>query len=157
MHRSIQTQVASTIPFDNSSNSFTASEAQSAIEEARNTAIGTPRYTIPLVMNGSLSNGDWVTYSNLTPDSSILIPVNCVLKEITWSNSDTNRSFDMVFYKNGRTTTPYATRQIRNLQYGIITGLSDSFVAGDRLDIKYVDQGLNASDLIVVLFFQVSN
>jgi len=153
-----KSQIALTTPFDNSTNGFTADEVQSAIEEARQIALDLPVYTIPLIMNGTMSNGDWITYSNLTPDNSIRIPIKSELKAFTYDNTRTSVDFDMEFYLNGRTTTKYATREVRNVDYGgIFTGLSDPFDPGDTLDIKYVDQGTNASDLTVILFFRVVN
>ena len=156
MLRGFITQVAESIPFDNESNGFSADQAQAAIVEARNSAISLPRFPIILVMNGTISNGDWITYSNLTPNISIIIPSKCELREVTWSNSNTSVEFDLEFYKNGRTSTKYATREVRSgsTSAGQFLSLSDAFDATDTLDIKYVDRGTNASDLVIVLFFQ---
>lgn len=139
-----------------SADGYVAVDAEEAIKESRNTAISLPRFPISIIMNGTVSNGDWLAYSNLTPDATIVIPTKCELREVTWSNSNDNRSFDFVFYKNGRNTTPYSTRQVRNSSnnYGLFDSLSDPFDSGDTLDIKYVDQGLNISDAAILLFFQ---
>lgn len=152
----LQTLVARAIPFDNDTNGYESEDLQGAVEESLTTAISLPRFPTMLLMNGSMSNGDWLTYSNLTPDSSILIPIKCELREFSWANTRTSVDFDVEFYKNGRTTTKYATREIRSgtAKSGIITGLTDAFDAGDSLDLKYIDQGTNASDLTVVMFFQ---
>ena len=139
-----------------SASGFLADEAEAAIVEAKGAAISLPRFPIICVMNGTVSNNDWLAYSNLTPDASIVIPTKCELREVTWSNSSSNRSFDFVFYKNGRGTTPYATRSVRNsaAAYGAFSGLADAFSAGDTLDVRYADQGLNLNDAAIVFFFQ---
>ena len=135
---------------------FNSTDSEEAIKEAKSVSISLPRYSIPLIWNGGMSNGDWVTYSNLTPDARVVIPFDCILQEITWSNSSSNRSFDIEFYKNGRNTTKYHTEEVRNSsnEYGAFPDLNHSFDAGDIIDLKYVDQGLNASDFVLVLFFQ---
>ena len=156
LRRGNTTQVASSVPFDNNGTNFDSSNAQDAIEESLLTSISLPRFPINLVMNGTMSNGDWVTYSNLVPASSVIIPAKCELREITWSNTRTSVEFDLEFYKNGRTTTKYVTRSVSSgaESSGQFLSLSDPFDATDTIDIKYIDQGTNASDLVIVLFFQ---
>lgn len=118
--------------------------------------ISLPRFAIPLLMNSGLSGGDWITYSELLPDSRILVPQKSILRDIVWCNRNTSVEFDMKFYKNGRTGTPYIIREVRSgaLSYGAFYDQEDSFVRGDLLDIKYIDRGSNASDLSVILYFQ---
>jgi hypothetical protein len=150
-----QLKTAKNNTFDNTSNGFSASDVQMAIEEAKATAAGLPRFTISLVWNGTVSNGDWVSYDNLTPDSRIILPVKCRLNELAYSNANTDRSFDLGLYKNGRPGTLLDTLEVRNSQNGYFTSLNQDFNIGDYLDIKYVDKGNNASDLVLVLFIQV--
>jgi len=147
-------EVARSIPFEDEN--FDSDNAEDAIVESLNTSISLPRFPVILVMNGTMSNGDWITYSSLTPSAPIIIPTKCELREITWSNSRTSVEFDLEFYKNGRGTTAYATREVRSggASKGQFLSLSDAFDALDTLDIKYIDQGTNASDLVLVLFFQ---
>lgn len=137
-------------------NNFTSINVQQALEEIDATA-RLPVYPLQLVMNGTMSNGDWITYSNLTPNATIIIPVKSQLSSLTWVNTSTSREFDLEFYKNGRGTTKYATREVRSgaNKSGYFTGLTDSFNAGDTLDIKYIDQGSNASDLVIVPYLKV--
>ena len=113
---------------------------------------------VTLLWNGAMSDGTWVTYSNLTPNSPIVVPKNSLLRIATWSNSDTNISFDLTFRKNSKTATIFHTEEIRNSvdNYGIITdsSLNETFNAGGVLWIQYIDQGTNAKDLAVVLGFE---
>jgi len=154
--RFIIRDVASSLPFTDDSGVFTSKNTKDAIFEALNTSVSLPRFPVILVMNGTVSNGDWITYSNLTPSASIIIPTKCELRELTWSNRNSSVEFDLEFYKNGRATTAYETREVRSgsATNGQFTGLDDSFDALDTLDIKYIDQGSNASDLVLVIFFQ---
>lgn len=149
-------EVARSVPFDNDTNGFSAEDTQAAIEEAKATAAGLPRFTLPLIYNGTVSNGDWITYSNLTPNARIILPVKCRLQEVSWSNSRSSADFDYDLYKNGRGTgTLLDTLEIRNLQYGYFTSINQDFNAGDIIDIEYIDQGTNASDLCTILYFQM--
>jgi len=118
--------------------------------------ISLPRFAVPLIMNGTMSDGDWITYSNYLPDARILIPQKSILRDIVWGNRSSSREFDLEFYKNGRTGTPYATREVRSggSTYGAFYDQNDSFDQGDTLDIKYIDRGSNATDLHVILYFQ---
>lgn len=146
--------VAHSVPFDNSINGFSATDVQEAIEEAKAVAIGLPRFVLPLIYNGTVSNNDWISYSNLTSNAVILLPLKCRIQEIAWSNNNSSANFDYKLYKNGRPGTLLDTLQIRNLQYGHFDSLNYDFKSGDTIDIQYIDQGTNASDLCTILYFQ---
>ena len=126
-----------------------------AIPEGVGVALDLPRFSVVCIMNGSISNGDFITYSNLTPDTRIRVPVKCKLAEVTFEHGNT-ATYDIEFRKNGRTSTVLQTDSIVATD-GItidvfVAGLT--FVKDDYLDIKYIDQGTNAQDLVMVVFFQ---
>ncbi|HHE40909.1 MAG TPA: hypothetical protein ENL10_05350, partial [Candidatus Cloacimonetes bacterium] len=75
---------ADRVEFNNSSNGFTSTRVQPAIEEARDTALGKARFSITLISNGALGNNEWVTYSELTPKRKIWIPIDSVINELTY-------------------------------------------------------------------------
>jgi len=139
------------------SEGIAATDAEEAIKEVKAGADAKPRYTVPCIMNGIMGNDDWITYSNLTPDSEIVVPFDSILEEVTYANSRNSVEFDIEFYKNTRVGTPYATREVRSgsENNGIIV-TNDSFAAGDRLNMKYKDQGTNAADLVLMVFFRVT-
>lgn len=147
-------------PFDNSTNGFVASDVQTAIEEAKATAEGFPRAGLVLTNNSTLSNGNWITYSELLANPRILFPVKIRLKEISWNNSNTSLgAFDFVFYKNGQLAGDivYAyTAPAGDLTngYGYFAFPSNlDFNAGDSLFIKYVKpSGASISDLGLALW-----
>jgi hypothetical protein len=148
--------VAESVPFDNGSNGFTADNTQKAIEEAKTNAEGFPRAGLPLIANGTVSNNQWIAYSELLPNTPIgPWAVNVKLQEISWSNTNTNVAFSLEFYKNG--TAPgnlFYTMTVTspNSGYGYVSGLNYSFVAGDYVRIKYIDQGTNCADFGLILW-----
>ena len=156
------TPVAESVPFDGTTDTngnpldppFVSEDVKAAIIEARDTAQGiAARFTLTLISNGWVSDDEWITYSELTPDIWIQLPFKCELMEYTWANKKTNRSFDLEFYKNGLNNSDiFLTEQIRNQEYGYRTGINTMLNAGDRVRIKYKDQGNNCSDLVVVLY-----
>ena len=150
------TQHSRGTPFDNATNSFTSTEAQSAIEEARDAATGKIQYLVSINRNGVMSNGDWFGRNEVMPNSASYVANRAItLIGISWSNSKADRDFDLEFYKNGRTTTKFRTYEARNLTLGYDFGWTDSFSAGDYLDIKYIDQGDNASDMGLDIYWSV--
>lgn len=146
---------ALTTPF--SRDGYHASNVSDAIDEAKSEAEGRARYALPLIMNGTVTNGNYITYSNLTPDAHPIFTVSEVLEEVTWSNTNLNVDFDLQFYRAvDGVETLLQTIQIRNDAdgYAYVTGLNLTFSAGDRLKIRYVDQGDNVSDFVLVLFIR---
>ena len=153
--RGSPTQVAESVPFEDEN--FTSKNTQDAIIEAKQNAEGFPRAGIPLINNGVQGNGDWIAYSNLTPSVEIIFPVKTKLNEITWSNDRDDVEFDLEIYKNG-TSDPgdkvatYNINSSTNERSGFIDGISLEFEAGDWIRIKYIDQGTNTSDLVILLW-----
>jgi len=142
--------------FDNSTNGFVSTNVQAAIEEAQSTALGKLVFVVSINRNGSMSGGDWFGRSEVLPNTaSFVCPTNMQFIGISWSNANSNCDFDLEFYKNGRTTTKFRTYQARNLTLGYAYGWADSFSAGDYIDVKYIDQGDNVSDMGLDLFFKV--
>lgn len=148
--------VADEVPFNNDGNGFNSEDTQSAIEEAKQNAEGFPRAGIPLINNGTQGGGDWISYSNLTPNVEIIFPVKTKLNELTWGNSRDNVTFDLEIYKNGTTSgdlvrTLSITSSV-NIKSGFIDTIDETFEAGDWIRIKYISQGTNTSDLVVLLW-----
>jgi hypothetical protein len=95
-------QTAKSVPFDNSTNGFTATECQSAIEEARNDARVFQRTTLVLQYNATVQDGNYITYSDLLSNKRIPWANLVELKDFTWVNSSFNLgAFTFKFYKNG--------------------------------------------------------
>lgn len=157
--------VARSIPFDNASNSFTASEVQAAIEEARDTAISKVRFTITLTNNGSLSNNQRFGINELLPNAPVIVPVACTLREAAFSNNSAIADAQFVFVK--RTTpntsagtvagdTTVYTWNITNALTATVSGINAVLSAGNEILVRFVDTGNNPSDAYMILTFEVT-
>ncbi len=157
MRRGNNTQVASSTPFDNNGNGFVSEDTQSAIEEAKQNAEGFPRAGLSLIYNGTVGNNDLISYSNLTPAVPIVFPVNTKLNEITFANSRTGVDCDIEVWKDGVTTgtlvkTVNVSTGASNNDFFDINVDNITFNAGQIVQLRYIDQGTNASDLVIVLW-----
>jgi hypothetical protein len=128
-------QQSSDTPFDNSTNGFASTDAQAAIEEAKQYTEGFPRAGVRSCYNSTLPNNQWIGPNELLPNTPLLVlPVNTKLNEITWSNQSTNRAFTLKFYKNGKLAgNLFYTMTVTspNPGYGYISGLNFAFAVGD--------------------------
>lgn len=151
------TPVAASVPFDNDTNGYAAEDVQAAIEESKITAVALPRYAIVTTFNGTVSNNQWLGYSNLLPGDSvpIIIPSNAVLKEISFSNVRNNVNGDLVLYRNGTAAGDIITSiPVDNIRSGVFL-VNLSFQTGDALRGRWVETGTNPNDLSLVYFFQI--
>ena len=152
---SSRTQEAEDTPFDNTSNDFDSDNVQDALEEVQ-FLVDPLLVPITLVFNGTLSNGEFIGYSNLLPgdDTPIVCPITGNFIGFTWSNSRSNADFALVFRKNSTTTTPFFTWSVDNTQTANVEITPEPFSAGDTIFVEYVDEGTNASDASIVLGFK---
>jgi hypothetical protein len=148
-------QVAEQIPFEGVD--FVSEDTQAAIIEARESAAVFPRSGLSLVQNGTMGNGDLVSYSNLTPATPIIFPVNTQINEITFSNNRNSIECALEIYDGGTGGTLVKTVAI-STGGGVKSQAVDlnadnlTFNAGDEIQIIYKDQGTNARDMVVVLW-----
>lgn len=148
-------EVASSVPFDNSTNGFIADDTQAAIEEARLYAQGFPRAGIRATANGTVGNNDWIGPNELLPNTPMLTaPVNLQINEITWSNQNTNVEFHIEFRKGSKTGTIIYTLTVvsTNPGSGYVSGLALNLVPGDTVWAQYKDDGQNMSDMDLILW-----
>lgn len=152
------TPVAKAIPFDKTGTSFTSDDAEAAIIEAKNIATSLPRFTVVTTFNGTVSNGDWLGYSNLIPGDvvPILIPVKCTLKEVTFFNNNTTTGRLDLYYNGTSTGDIFNNLQLTSSPSGFKTTFTQLFNPGDTLRGRWVDQGTNPNDAVIVYFFQVA-
>lgn len=153
--RGSPTQVAESVPFDNSTNGFTAEDVQEAIEEVGTSVEGFPRAGIRSIANGTVSNNQWLGPTDLLPNTPLLVaPVNLKINEITWANQNTNVSFRIDFRLNSKTGTIIYQLNVSspNSGFGFVTGVDYTLNAGDAIYAKYIDLGTNASDFDLILW-----
>ena len=104
------TPVSKSVPFDNATNGFVSTDAQSAIEEAKQSAEGFPRAGIRSTYNGTVSANQWLGPSELLPNTPLLVaPVTLKINEITWSNQTANVAFRVQFRLGSKTGTIFYT------------------------------------------------
>lgn len=156
------TVVADQVPFDNNpegtpifteSSPETVQEAIEASGEKGQLALDTPRYTVVLQNNGTVSNGTFIGYDSLIPGDStpVILPVKSEILEFTFSNSNSNADYTLEFRKNTLVGTPFYSVSKTNTQYFVDDIISEFFNSGDEIYIKYVDDGNNASDAVILL------
>lgn len=154
----IQDIIAAVIPFDNSSNNFQSETVQSAIEEARDSAAGFPRSGIVLLYNGTVSNNDLLSYSNLTPNTPITFPVNTQINEITFSNNRNSVECDIEIWLGSVGTGTLVKTLNVSTGAGTKTQVFDvnadnlTFTVGQEIQLRYKDQGTNARDQVITLW-----
>lgn len=147
--------VAKSVPFDNSSNSFTAQETQSAIEEAKATATGLIRYAIPCGFDGSASTGRWLEFHANAPSdgSPFILAKNSYLRGISVSIASSS-SVTFTIYKNIFTTpVSISTLSIVSSRKAYVENLSVSLNENDEIGVK-VTSG-SGSKPVLFLFFEV--
>lgn len=151
------TQTASSTPFDTDDNDFPSDRdnVQLAIEYAKQNAEGFPRAGIRSFYNGTMGNDDWLGPSELLPNTPLCVfPVDVKINEITWSNKNTDVSFDIEFRRNSKTGTIFYTLSVSgtNPGYGYVTEVNETFSAGDVIYAQYKDQGTNCADMDLIIW-----
>lgn len=146
--------VAQATPYDNSDSGLVAENVKDAIDESAaqaNVAV----YTIPLIYNGSVSGSKFISYSNLTPNTPVIIPVNSEFILFSYSNTRSSADYTFEFRKNTTVGTPFYSVSKTNTKYfSQILPSAELFAAGDIISLKYVDNGGNSKDAVWVLGFR---
>lgn len=149
--------VAEIVEFTSTSG-LTSDEVKGALDEL-NTNKTNARCTITLTNNSTVTNNQWVGYTELIPSDTtpIVLPWNCKLTEISASFNATSVDGDLVFYKNGilvgNIIKTWNFSNVNNHAY--LVSQTDTFVAGDLLRLRWTDNGTNPSDMVICLFFEV--
>ncbi len=145
--------VAQATPYDNSDSGLVAENVKDAIDELKE-QLNVAVFTIPLVYNGTISSDTFISYSNLTPNSPIVIPVNSEFTGFTFSNSRDGADFGLEFRINTLTGTAFYSVSKNNTRFFADNNPSQIFNAGDTITVKYLDEGGNSNDVVIVLAFR---
>jgi hypothetical protein len=151
----LRTQVAKSTPFDNATNSFTSTEVQSAIEEAKATAQGKARFAIQCGFDGTASTGRWLEFSANSPSDGtpFTAPRALYLRETSLTAAN-NATTTITIYKNIKTTpVSITTISLSGSSSASVTGLSISLPQNETVGVK-VTSG-SSSKPMVFLFFEV--
>jgi len=135
----VKTEVAESVPFDNSTNGYIADEVQSAIEETRSTA-GQARYVINYSYNGNASNR-WLELfqSNPSNNTPFVVAEASSVVAMALSNSNDTATATVTLYKNG---VELDTLSVSSAQTAYETGISWPLVSGDELSAKVTSGSL---------------
>lgn len=146
--------VAQATPYDNTDSGLAAENVKDAIDEASAQA-SVAVFTIPLVYNGTLSADTFISYSNLTPNTPVIVPINSEFVAFTFSNSRATADYTIEFRRNTNIGTPFYSVSQTNTQFFADTlPIAELFNAGDFISVKYVDDGGNANDAVWLLGFR---
>lgn len=157
MPKAYSTQVAASTPFDPTGTAYDSDvlNVQDALELTQ-TLADAGRYALVLQHNGSVSDGTFIGYDSLIPGdaSPIIFPEPCTIFEFTFTNNRATADYTLEFRKNSTVATPFYSVSKVNTQFFADTIIEEDFAAGDQIYIKYVDDGTNAQDVVMVLFMQ---
>jgi hypothetical protein len=159
------TPVDVSVPFDGTEDSngaivsppFVSQNVRDGIIEARETALGAARYTIPLTYNGNINNNTFIGYLNTIPGnvSPIIFAVKSELQEFTFTNRRSGADYTLEFRRNSTTAIPFFSVTKVNTQFFFQDGLTQGFDPGDQIYVKYVSTGgTDANDIGLILFFK---
>ena len=144
----------SNMPF--TATGFTADNVQDAIEEISD--IAAPLIVpIILIQNGTLSDNEFIGYSNLIPGDAtpIIAPITGTFVGFTFSNENSSADFALEFRLGTTTSSIFFTWSVDNtLTADVNLVTPEAVTAGGRMFIKYKDEGSNASDAVIVLKFK---
>jgi len=115
------------------------------------------RFTILLSHNGTPSNNEFIGYTELIPgdDSPVIVGVDATFTGFSFSNNRTGADYTIRFRKNSTVATPFYTTSKTNTQFFSEDLVSpESFTQGDQIYIQYGDDGRNARDLGIILYFK---
>jgi hypothetical protein len=164
-----RTQLAGQTPFEPLRNPgfggvpspITSEEVQNAIEEVYQNAPGKiARFTISLLNNSTLTNGQRFTKSELLPNTPVILPYKCQLKALAFASSATNADWSFAVWKytaaSGYVTgTLLFTWAGTNTKVATRNDRSDDFAVADEIRIIFSDTGDNPSDASMDLYFQI--
>jgi len=149
-------QIANQTPFDNSTNGFTSTDVQAAIEEAKNSAEGKARYCISCGFDGNSGVGRYLEYqSNVDSDmTGFIVPRNSILREISLGAISSSTVTFKIFLWDGTTETLLTSISLSSSRKATLIGLNISLNALDELR-TYNSSGSCARP-VCYQFFQVT-
>ena len=151
--RLLHFQFAQATPYDNADSGLVAENVKEAIDELSDKA-NVAVYTIPLIYNGSISGDTFISYSNLTPNTPIIIPVKGEFIAFSYSNTRSSADYTFEFRRNTTVGTPFFSVSKTNTQYFSQAVTPEPFEAGDIISLKYIDDGGNSTDGVWILGFR---
>lgn len=98
--------VAGSVPFDNGTNGYMATDVQAAIEESQTTAVEKARYTLLAAYNATANNGRWLEWFQSVPtnENPYYPPRRSILTSLSLTVAGSSTT-TITIYKNGVSAT----------------------------------------------------
>lgn len=126
--------------FDNSTNGFTATNAQAAIEEAKQAASNIGHWCIQAGFDGSAIAGRHLKFAGNVPSdtTSMIVPRDCYIEELSFGCGGSTTVLIGVYKNMYSTPVLIGQIQITSARKGYSTGLSIALVAGNEIGVKVI-------------------
>jgi hypothetical protein len=97
-----RTQFSGNVPFDNSTNGFVSTNAQSAIEEVKNYNENIARFVVMSGFDGNANTGRWLEITKSVPSNGtpFVFPKNAYLTEFSYACTDSTTVTFGVYINN---------------------------------------------------------
>lgn len=141
--------VSVSIPFDNTTNGFTATEAQSAIEEAYSLGAETSRGPTIAGFDGTASSGRWLEFfaNNPSNNSPFIVAEDSRIIAVSISASS-NSTGTVTIYKNGSSVTTLSLSASRK---NAASALSIDFTSLDELSLRVTSGSISRPTVFVFI------
>jgi ABC-type uncharacterized transport system ATPase component len=131
--------VARSVPFDNSTNGFIASETQSAIEEVKNLFMNTSSFAIIAGRSASTGAGVFLDFiAGNSSDTSPFVAIQNVNIRGLSAAGTSSTTCVVGLYKNGNLASPVATVTLTAQSSNYVNSLTVPLVAGDTISVRVV-------------------
>jgi len=145
---------ADAVEFDNDGTGLQSTEVRSAILEVLNKA-NSAIFPISILYNGTATGNFFMSYSNLTPNSPMIVAVNANLVAMSFSNSNQNADYTLNFRNNTNIGLPFYSITKSGVKSFSQAIPAETFNAGDFISLEYMDDGNNGQDIVIQLYFTV--
>jgi hypothetical protein len=158
-------EIAKSIRFDNSTNGFSSSEVQSAIEESKTSVVGSMFHM--LFENNGTSTNIWLNYgANPASSNSVfaVMPFDCKLVACSFTNAassvDLNIQVNIANQGSGNTVNRTIIFKVKNDRVATFSFPNSNnsnllLNQGDKVGVYINDKGDNPNDPVVTLYFKV--
>ena len=142
--------VSRSVPFDNTSNGFTATEVQSAIEEAYQAAANASRGPTIAGFDGTASTGRWLEfYANNPSDSNPFVlaePAQLIALSIVTSAASATGT--ATIYKNG---VSLQTISLAAQKKNAVNGLTHNFTTLDEISVQITSGSISRPNVYLFI------
>lgn len=141
--------VARGVPFDNSTNGFTATETQAAIEEAKLVASNASRGPTVCGFDGNASNGRWLEFYSNNPSNNNPFIVSEPSELVALSvSASANATGTVTVFKNGISLTTISLSAARKNR---IKGLALSLTDLDEISVQITSGSISRPNVYLFI------